>query len=60
MKSVEKVELKLITIYGNIITVETDEDNIDDVLDRIIDNLDSNEVCSVGPCGETVTFKNHE
>ena len=60
MKDVKKTELKLITIYGDTITIEIDEEDIDDFFSMIIDNLDNNEIFSVGNYGETATFKNHD
>jgi len=59
-KDVKKEEFRLITIYGDEIIIETDEDNLDEVFDLVIGKLDNNELYSVGNYGETATFKGHD
>ena len=56
----KKQEFKLITIYGDEIIIETDENSLDDVLEETIKSLDVNEIYSVGNYGETATFKGHD
>ena len=56
----KKEEFNLITIYGDEIIIETDEDSLDKVFEVIIEALDINELYSVGNYGETATFKGHD
>ena len=56
----KKEEFKLITIYGDEIIIETDEDSLDETFDAVIESLDNNEIYSVGNYGEIATFKGHE
>ena len=56
----KKEGFSLITINGDEIFIETDEDNIDDVLEETIKALDVNEIYSVGNYGETAIFKGHD
>ena len=56
----KREEFNLITIYGDEIIIETDEDSLDKVFEVIIEALDINELYSVGNYGETATFKGHD
>lgn len=56
----KKEEFNLITIYGNEIKIITDLENLDNVYTEILDDLDANNIYSVGNYGESAIFKGHE
>lgn len=53
-------EFNLITIYGNMIKITTDEDSYDGVYTEIYDALDTNDIYCVGDYDESARFKDHE
>ena len=56
----KKEEFRLITIYGDEILIVTDEEFLETVEERILEDLDSNELYSVGAYEEVARFKGHE
>jgi len=56
----KKEEFNLITIYGDEIKIITDLENIDAVYTEMLDDLDANNIYSVGGNGESAIFKGHE
>ena len=60
MEDDKKAGFSLITINGDEIFIETDEDSLDDVLEETTKALDVNKIYSVGNYGETATFKGHD
>ena len=56
----KKEEFNLITIYGDEIKIITDLENLDNIYTEILDDLDANNIYSVGNYGESAIFKGHE
>ena len=59
-KNIKTEAFNLITIYGDEIIIETDEDGLDDVLEETTKVLDVNGIYAVGNYSETATFKGHD
>ena len=60
MAKCEKEEFSLITISGDEINITVDLENVDDLYMEILDNLDVNNLYSVGNYGETATYKGYD
>jgi len=56
----KKEEFNLITICGDEILIITDEEFLETVEGKILEDLDSNELYSVGAYEEVARFKGHE
>ena len=56
----KKEEFKLITIYGDEIIIEADEDSFEEVHEEILEKLDGNKLCFVGDHGEIAKYKGYE
>ena len=56
----KKEEFNLITIYGDEIKIITDLEDLDNIYTEILDDLDANNIYSVGNYGESAIFKGHE
>lgn len=56
----KKEEFKLITIHGNEIIIEADEDIFEEVHDEVLEKLDGNKLYFVGDHGETAKYKGYE
>ncbi|MBA7571788.1 hypothetical protein ES695_16015 [Candidatus Atribacteria bacterium 1244-E10-H5-B2] len=56
----EREEFNLITIYGDEIKIIADSEEIGDVYTEMLDDLDANNIYSVGGNGESAIFKGHE
>ena len=56
----EREEFNLITIYGDEIKIIADLEEIEDVYTEMLDDLDANNIYSVGGHGESAIFKGHE
>jgi len=64
-KEVKKVkekreEFKLITIYGDEIIIEADENCFEEIHDEILEKLDGNKLYFVGDYSETAKYKGYE
>ena len=56
----EREEFNLITIYGDEIKIIADSEEIGDVYTEMLDDLDANNIYSVGGHSESAIFKGHE
>jgi len=56
----KKEEFKLITVYGDEIIVEVDEDSLEEVHEEMLDKLDGNKLWFVGDHGEIAKHKGYE
>ena len=56
----KREEFKLITIYGEDIIIEADEDALEEAHDEILEKLDGNKLYFVGDYGETAKYKGCE
>lgn len=56
----ERKEFNLITIYGDEIKIIADLEDIEDVYNEMLDDLDANNIYSVGGHGESAIFKGYE
>jgi len=56
----KREEFNLITIYGDEIKIIADLEDIEDVYNEMLDDLDANNIYSVGGHSESAIFKGHE
>jgi len=56
----KKEEFTLITIYGDEILIITDEEFLETIEEKILEDLDSNRLYSVGAWDEVARYKGHE
>ncbi|MCK4446996.1 MAG: hypothetical protein KAW56_07935 [Candidatus Marinimicrobia bacterium] len=56
----KREEFNLITIYGDEILIITDEESLETVEERILEDLDSNSIYYVGAWDEVARYKDHE
>lgn len=56
----KKEEFRLITIYGDEILIITDEESLETIEEKMLEDLDSNKLYSVGGYDEVAKFKGHE
>ena len=56
----KKEEFNLITIYGDEILIITDEEFLETVEEKILEDLDNNSLYYVGAWDEVARFKGHE
>lgn len=53
-------ELRLITIYGDEIIIEANENNFEEVNDEILEKLESNKLYFVGEHNETAKYHGYQ
>lgn len=56
----KKEEINLITIYGDEILIITDEESLETIEEKILEDLDSNKLYYVGAWDEVARYKGHE
>ncbi len=56
----KKEEFTLITIYGDEILIITDEEFLENVEEKILEDLDGNKLYPVGAWDEVARYKGHE
>lgn len=60
MENTEREKFNLITIYGDVITITVNAEQYDEMYNEMLDDLDANNLYSVGDFGELVIFKGHK